>query len=326
MNFTRTQMAPSQAFANLDPETVLACIDSLGLETDGRLLALNSFENRVYQVGIENQAPIIAKFYRTPRWSDEAILDEHEFCFELQEADLQIVAPLIFQQESLFHRDELRFALYPRMGGRAPAFDQLDVAERLGRTIARLHNIGARGRFQFRASIDPKTMIQSAMQAALQSQLIPRNLHPRYRVICETLTEQIQSTFDLFDAPMIRLHGDCHPGNVLWRDDGPWFVDFDDALNGPAIADLWMLMSGTKSQQVALLDGYREFRDIEPRQLQLIEPLRILRQIRHASWIAARWHDPAFPLAFAYVGEAAYWERHLGDLLEASSDLAGQNR
>ena len=301
-------------FAALSPDFVLDAVAALGFEPDGRLLALNSFENRVYQVGIEDAEPLIAKFYRPGRWSDAAIREEHAFAFELVEAELPIVAPLMIDGDSMFEFDGQRIALFPRRGGRAPELEGLDVAEWLGRLIARIHNIGARERFVERAVVDVDSRVRGGSKHVLASALMPAYLEARYRKLIDDIAQRLDGDFAAAQPHRIRLHGDCHPGNLLWTDHGPHFVDLDDAAMGPAIQDLWMLMSGGDAQRNALLDGYREFRDLDYAELALIEPLRIMRQIHHAGWIAARYNDPAFPRAFPFAAEPRWWEEHCNDL------------
>jgi Ser/Thr protein kinase RdoA (MazF antagonist) len=302
-------------FAALSPDFVLDAVAALGFEPDGRLLALNSFENRVYQVGLEGEAPLIAKFYRSGRWSDAAIREEHAFAAELVAAELPVVAPLAIEGETLFEFDGQRVALFPRRGGRAPELEGLDVAQWLGRLIARIHAVGARRPFQHRERIDVDSRVRRSAAQVLSSALLPVHLESRYRGLAAQVGERLDGTFAALQPRMLRLHGDCHPGNLLWTDHGPHFVDLDDAAMGPAIQDLWMLMSGGEAQRAALLEGYGEFRDLDHGELALIEPLRILRQIHHAAWIATRYDDPAFPRAFPFAAEPRWWEEHCNDLM-----------
>lgn len=308
-------------YARLSPDSVLAAIESIGVATDGRLLALNSFENRVYQVGIEDGAPLVAKFYRGGRWSDAAIAEEHAFALELAEAELPVVAPLAFDGSTLLHFAEFRFALYPRQGGRAPELESADNLAWMGRLLARLHGIGGRSRFAVRGAIDRRTFIELPARAVLASVLLPPGLRERYRAAVAAVDAAVAARFDAA-GPLrqLRLHGDCHPGNVLWTDAGPHFVDLDDARMGPAVQDLWML-APTPRALAALLEGYAEFGDFDAREIALIEPLRAMRQIHYAGWIAQRWDDPAFPRAFPFAAEARWWEQHVADLLEAAEHL-----
>ena len=306
------------AYANLSPDTVLAAVESAGVRTDGRLFALNSFENRVYQVGVEDAAPLIAKFYRDGRWSDAAIAEEHAFAEELVEAELPVVAPLVFAKSTLLHFEQFRFALYPRQGGRAPELESADNLAWMGRLLARLHGVGARGTFRARGALDRATLIHAPSKAVLASPLLPPVLRERYLQVVEALDALIESRFAAVGAiSTLRLHGDCHAGNVLWTDAGPHFVDLDDARMGPAVQDLWMLASTPRTLD-ALLEGYAEFRDFDRHEIALIEPLRLMRQVHYAGWIAQRWEDPAFPRAFPFAVEARWWEQHVEDLLDAA--------
>lgn len=308
-------------YAGLSPDVVLAAVESAGLLTDGRLLALNSFENRVYQVGIEDSTPVVAKFYRGGRWTDAAIVEEHAFALELAEAELPMVAPREFAGRTLLHHQDFRFAIYPRQGGRAPELESADNLAWMGRLLARMHGVGTRANFGARGTLDRASMIQRPSQAVLASALLPRPLHDRYARAVESLDAQIVQRFaGAGTIRHLRLHGDCHPGNVLWTDSGPHFVDLDDACMGPAIQDLWMLAPNPRELDW-LLEGYAEFRDFDHRELALIEPLRIMRQIHHAGWIAQRWDDPAFPRAFPFAAEARWWEQHVEDLREAEHGL-----
>lgn len=307
-------------YAQLTPERVLAAVEALDLATDGRLLALNSYENRVYQVGLEEGTPVVAKFYRPGRWSDAAIAEEHAFAAELAAAELPVVAPLLIAGRSLHHVEGHRLALYPRRGGRAPQLESAEHLQWMGRLIARIHGIGARDGFQHRGAIDLDTFLRAPRAAVLGSVLLPQALVPRYGAAVDALEPLLRERFEQVMPRRLRLHGDCHQGNVLWTDAGPHFVDLDDARLGPAVQDLWMLANDARSLDV-LLEGYAEFRDFDYAELSLVEPLRVLRQLHWAGWIAQRWHDPAFPHAFAYVGEARWWEQHLNDLAEAARRL-----
>jgi Ser/Thr protein kinase RdoA (MazF antagonist) len=311
-------MRKAAPYASLSPDAVIDAVESAGVLTDGRLLALNSFENRVYQVGVEDGSPIVAKFYRAARWSDAAILEEHAFAAELAEAELPVVAPLKVDNSTLQHHAGFRFALYPRQGGRAPELESADTLAWVGRLLARMHGVGSRGRFQARGAIDRATFIEAPSKIVLASALLPDTARDRYARAVGRLDALIAQRW--FAPSTLRLHGDCHVGNVLWTDGGPHFVDLDDARTGPAVQDLWMLATNPRAMD-ALLEGYEEFRDFDRRELALIEPLRLMRQIHYAGWIAQRWDDPAFPLAFPFAGEARWWEQHVNDLQEAASAL-----
>lgn len=314
-------------YATLTPDCVLDAVGACGLWTDGRLLALNSYENRVWQVGIERvgsepSSPVIAKFYRPGRWTHAAIAEEHAFTLELAAAELPVVAPLSFNDRTLLEHAGFRYALTPRRGGRAPTLESPDQLQWLGRLIARMHVVGARQPFAHRGTLDRETMVRHSMQAVLGSSLLPASLHDHYRAAAERLDaaiEQRQSAIG--PVRQLRLHGDCHPGNVLWTDGGPHFVDLDDARMGPAVQDLWMLASDSRSMQ-AMLEGYRQFRDFNDDELMLVPVLRAMRQMHYAAWIAARWHDPAFPAAFPFAVESRWWEQHIADLHELADELA----
>jgi Ser/Thr protein kinase RdoA (MazF antagonist) len=313
-------------YASLTPDLVLDAVSACGLWPDGRLLALNSYENRVWQiglepVGVEPAAPVIAKFYRPGRWSDVAIAEEHAFAQELADAELPVVAPLVFGGRTLLHHAGFRYALTPRRGGRAPELEAIDQLQWLGRLIARMHLIGARAPFAHRGRLDRDTMVQQPMQAVLGSSLLPASLHTNYRAAATRLDAAIAARLEAIGpVRQLRLHGDCHPGNVLWTDAGPHFVDFDDARTGPAVQDLWMLANDARAME-AVLEGYQQFRDFDHAELALIPALRAMRQLHYAGWIAARWHDPAFPAAFPFAAESRWWEQHVADLHELADAL-----
>jgi Ser/Thr protein kinase RdoA (MazF antagonist) len=285
------------------------------------LLALNSYENRVWQVGLEDASPVIVKFYRPGRWSDAAILEEHAFAQELADAELPVVAPGNYGGRTLLHHDGYRYALSPRHGGRAPSLESADQLEWLGRLIARMHAVGSRSTFTQRGRIDRDTLITHPMEAVLASSLLPASLHDRYQDAIERVDHRVEARFEAVGPVRnLRLHGDCHPGNVLWTDTGPHFVDLDDARMGPAVQDLWMLAHDEHAMD-ALLDGYASMRDFDHTELALIPALRAMRQVHYAGWIAARWHDPAFPAAFPFAAEPRWWEQHITDLHEQADEL-----
>jgi len=308
-------------YAGLSPDLVLDAVDACGLWPDGRLLALNSYENRVWQVGIEDAAPVVAKFYRPGRWSDAAILEEHAFAQELADDEVPMVAPLRFDGRSLLQHGGFRYALAPRHGGRAPTLESPEQLEWLGRLLARLHAVGSRRPFAHRGTLDRATLIAQPMQAVLASSLLPTHLHAAYRSAAQRLDAAVAARLDTVGpVRSLRLHGDCHPGNILWTDAGPHFVDLDDARMGPAVQDLWMLASDDAAMR-ALLDGYTQLRDFDPAELALVPALRAMRQLHYAGWIAQRWHDPAFPAAFPFAAEARWWDEHIADLHELADTL-----
>ncbi|MEO7067217.1 MAG: serine/threonine protein kinase [Rhodanobacter sp.] len=314
-------MSQGTPYATLSPDCVLDAVSACNLWPDGRLLALNSYENRVWQVGIEDGPPVIAKFYRPQRWSDAAIEEEHTFAQELVDAELPVVAPLAFDGHTLLTRAGFRYALTPRRGGRAPTLESPEQLQWLGRLIARMHVVGARQPFVHRGVLDRATMVQQPQRAVLESPLLPPTLQHNYRAAVARLEAAIaQRQEAVGSVRMLRLHGDCHPGNVLWTDAGPHFVDLDDARTGPAVQDLWMLANDARSME-ALLQGYQQFRDFNHAELALIPVLRAMRQLHYAGWIASRWEDPAFPAAFPFVAESRWWDQHVADLHELADVL-----
>jgi Ser/Thr protein kinase RdoA (MazF antagonist) len=288
---------------------------------------LNSFENRVYQVGIEDSPPLIAKFYRPNRWSDDAILEEHEFATELVTHEIPVVAPLASANGHTLHSyQDFRFALFPRKGGRALELDNLDHLEWMGRFIGRLHAVGATKPFKHRLTIDVQTYGRGPYQFLLENNFIPEEVKHNFCYTMEALLPKIDLCIrEAGTLDVIRLHGDCHAGNVLWSDTGPHIVDLDDCLMGPAIQDIWMLLSGNpeqvKIQLNRILDGYCEFYDYNPRELRLVEALRTLRMIHYSGWLARRWEDPAFPLNFPWFNTPRYWQDQLQHLNEQSELL-----
>jgi Ser/Thr protein kinase RdoA (MazF antagonist) len=313
-------------FAELTPDRIQDAVETIGMLGDGRLLALNSYENRVWQVGLETGDPIIVKFYRPGRWSDEAIIEEHRFSLELAGAGLSVVAPLAMDGTTLFHHGIYRFAVFPRQGGHAPELSHQPTLVALGRALGRLHAVGATASFRFRQSCSIRLWGHEPVQWLLDNQWLPAHLETAFAGLCEHLLEAVEATWvRAGDFRTIRLHGDCHPGNILWRDEQAHFVDLDDCLTGPAIQDLWMLISGERhdrEQQLGwLLQDYRIFKDFDARELHLIEPLRTLRMLHHQAWLARRWSDPAFPRAFPWFGEGRHWENLIGQLREQLDQL-----
>jgi Ser/Thr protein kinase RdoA (MazF antagonist) len=319
-------------FATLTPDRILDAIDATGVRASGQVSALNSYENRVFQVGIEGEGPgsarpepVIAKFYRPGRWSDAQILEEHDFLRELVEAEVPAVAPLVLGGRTLHHDGEFAYVIFPRRGGRTPELSDPLVLERLGRFLGRMHAVGARVPFAHRIAINPETFGAAPARFLAEGPWLPPGLDSVYHGLAGHALDAVRAAFERVGAqPVLRLHGDCHPGNLLWSEagalPGPHFVDFDDAVNGPAIQDLWMLLSGSRedmeAQARSLLKGYRMFARIDPAQAGLIEPLRTLRLIHYAAWIARRWEDPAFPAAFPWFDEPRYWEARILELRE----------
>lgn len=314
-------MPESPPYADLTPDRVLDCIESVDFRCDGRLLALNSYENRVYQVGIEEAAPVVAKFYRPGRWQDAQILEEHAFAQQLATAEIPVIAPLALAGATLHQHRGYRFAIYPRRGGRAPELEDPQVLEWIGRFIGRMHAIGAVQAFRHRPVLDIDSFGVEPRAYVLQSGLLPADLVEAYSGTTAQALDGVRHCFARAgEFPSIRLHGDVHGGNVLWTDDGPHFVDLDDARMGPSLQDLWMLLSGDRESMTRqlsdVLAGYEDFREFDRRELHLLEALRTLRIIHYAAWLARRWNDPAFPAAFTWFNTQRYWEQHLLTLKE----------
>jgi len=313
-------------FENLTPSFIMDAVESCGFLCDCRTFALNSYENRVYQVGIEAKEPLIVKFYRPQRWTDEQILEEHHFCFELAGNELPVVAPIVNDRgESLFHYQGFRFALYPRQGGHAPEFDNLDNLLIMGRTIGRMHAIAATGSFAHRPRIDCSTFGHDSVELISDRFILPE-YKSNYDALSRDLLQILDEIFSRHtEIAFIRTHGDCHAGNVLWRYDAPHFVDFDDARSAPAIQDIWMMLSGDRARQTAqlaeIVDGYNEFYDFHPRELHLVEALRTLRILHYCAWLARRWEDPAFPHHFPWFNTTRYWGEHILQLREQMAAL-----
>ena len=306
-------------YERLSPDLMLDAIDAVGFRTDGTLTALNSYENRVYQVGMEEADPVIAKFYRPDRWTDEAILEEHAFTGELVEHELPCVAPLAIDGTTLFEHDGYRFAVFPRQAGHPPNIEDPDVLEVLGRAIGRMHAIGAIKPFEHRVTLTTERFGTESREFLLAHDFIPPDILEAYSTTTTHLLERIEPLMSNVQS-IIRIHGDSHLGNLLWRYDAPNFVDFDDTMMGPATQDLWMLLSGERAERTAQLSeivtAYEDFFEFDTRQVALIEPLRALRMMYHAAWIARRWHDPAFPLAFPWFNTVKYWSDQVLNLRE----------
>jgi Ser/Thr protein kinase RdoA (MazF antagonist) len=313
-------------YDRLTPDMIIDAVESAGYLSDARLLALNSYENRVYQVGIEDSTPLIAKFYRPERWSEAQILEEHRFSLELQDAEISVVAPMVNDQGVTLHTFEgFQFALFLRRGGYPPELDNLDNMLVLGRTLGRIHAVGRSGQFKVRNSMSVQRMLSNSRELLLEK-FIPRDLVPAYESLTADLEQQVKSVFsEVQPEDFIRIHGDCHVGNILWRDNTAHFVDFDDCCAAPAMQDLWMFLNGERHdrqlQLSELVEGYSEFCDFDPRQIRWIETLRTLRLIHYAAWLGRRWEDPAFPRSFTWFNTERYWADHILELREQMSAL-----
>lgn len=317
--------AESELFHQLGPNEILSILEQVDLQPDGHILALNSYENRVYRIGQEGTAPIVVKFYRPGRWSDEAILEDHAFTQALQEDELPVIAPIHHATGStLLHHGKYRFALYPCVGGRPPELDNPEQLRLMGTFLARIHNVGEAFQFQHRPAVNPQTFLQEPGEFLLQQRLVPMELEITFTSLLEDVQKRVERCYQRSGQILeLCLHGDCHQGNILWRDEVPAILDFDDTRSGPAIQDIWMFLSGDRDYMTArlkdLLEGYEMFRDFNPAELHLLEALRCMRMVHHAAWLTRRWGDPAFPIAFPYFNSQRYWEDLILGLREQSA-------
>lgn len=333
-------------FERLTPDAVMDALASIGLLCDGRLQGLNSYENRVYQLPLEDGQVVVAKFYRPGRWSDAQILEEHAFAAELMAAEVPVIGPLTLRGTTLHHFGDFAFSVSPRRGGRMPELDEGEVLEWIGRFLARIHTVGALRPFQVRPALNLQTFGLESRDWLLEHHRVPLDVQSLWSKTCQDALDLIATHACLTGAnaqpdpesrsiQTLRLHGDCHPGNILWTPvdapaaagPGPHFVDLDDARTGPAVQDLWMLLSGDRQQRTRqlanLVDGYEQFRAFDRRELALIEPLRTLRLIHYSAWLARRWDDPAFPINFPWFGSSDYWKGQvqvLQDQIEAMQE------
>jgi len=319
-------MSTATPYAELSPDVVLDAVDGIGYVTDGRILALNSYENRVYQLGLEDGRFVVAKFYRPDRWTDAAILEEHGFARELAEHEIPVVAPVADGDGRTLHAHAgFRFAVFPRQGGRWPELGSAEERAWMGRFLARIHAVGARAPFEHRRELASDWMGRDAAATILASEWLPSHLTDSYRSVTSQLLDGVEQTLAAVPLGRLRIHGDCHPGNVLWTDGGPHFVDLDDCMTGPAVQDLWLFLSGSRAERSGqlkdLLEGYLQFRDFDYGELRVIEALRSLRMIHHTAWIARRWQDPAFPQAFPWFESNKYWEEQVLGLKEQLAAL-----
>jgi Ser/Thr protein kinase RdoA (MazF antagonist) len=328
--------AGAAPFANLSPDLIVDAVESAGFPSDGRILALGSYENRVFQVGREDGDPLVVKFYRPGRWTDAAIAEEHAFARELAAAEIPVIAPLELPRgEALGERPVpvfrgYRLAIYPRRGGQWPELGTEEDRQWIGRFLGRIHAIGATRRFEHRARLSPGAMGRQSAAFLLAGDLVPSYIRHRYAQVTEELLYLVEARFaQAGTLRYLRIHGDCHRNNVLWTAAGPHFVDLDDCMTGPAIQDLWMLLAGRpaemRTQLAEILEGYSKFAEFDPVEATLIESLRALRMVHYAAWLARRWDDPAFPRAFPWFGEARYFERHVAELEEQLMAVASED-
>lgn len=327
---TKTEMNQDTPFQSLTPDRILDAIESLGYWVNGRVTALNSYENRVYQIGIEEGSDLVAKFYRPNRWSDQQILEEHLFIHDLVQQEIPVVPVLerpeaetdedADQPDTLFEFEGFRFALFPMRSGHPLELDNMEHLESIGRILGQLHACGSRFPFQHRNALTSDIMGWQARTWILESGHLPSDLKPAYETTSEFLLQRIDENLSEFNGKSLRLHGDFHPGNILFRDGNPLLVDLDDCVSGPAIQDIWMLLSGDREQQQIqlkkVLEGYRMFTDFDPSELGLIESMRSLRILNYAAWISRRWNDPAFPQSFPWFTSNRFWSDHILQLKE----------
>ncbi len=315
----------SKPYENLTPDAVLDALESTGLRGDGRMLALNSYENRVFQIALEDDTYVVAKFYRPGRWSDAQILEDHAFSLDLSGREIPVVAPLEIDGSTLHAFAESRFAVFPRRGGRPPELEDEKVLEWIGRFLGRIHAVGATRPFKLRPALNIETFGAVPRDWLLASSMVPEDLKNTWVTTVDFALEGVETWFERIKTRQLRLHGDCHAGNILWTHQGPHFVDLDDARTGPAVQDLWMLLAGDREtaaiQLRALLEGYEQFHTFNREEVGLIEPLRTLRLLHYSYWLARRWDDPAFPAAFPWFGTNRYWQDRILELREQTSAM-----
>lgn len=310
-------------FDALTPDFMWYALESIGIRAESGFLALNSYENRVYQFTDEERQRYVVKFYRPERWNLEQIQEEHDFTLELIESEIPVAPPTVINGQTLHQYQGYLFALFASVGGRQFEVDNLEQLEGVGRFLGRIHKVGSKQIFQHRPTIGLEEYVYQPRKLLEQSKFIPMHLENAFFNDLDLLIKYLENHWD-DSTSLIRLHGDCHPGNILWRD-GPMFVDLDDSRNGPAIQDLWMLLNGERADKLMqldiLLEAYQEFNDFNSNQLKLIEPLRGLRMVHYMAWLAKRWQDPAFPLAFPWFNDPKYWESQVLAFKEQISAL-----
>lgn len=311
-------------FRTLDPELILDTLWNTGIRVESGLTALNSYENRVWQFSDEDKRRYVAKFYRPQRWNAEQLMEEHQFIAELAADEVPVAAPLVLQGKTLHQAQGFWFAVFPSLGGRQYETDNYDQLEAVGRYLGRLHQTGRKAVFQHRPAIGLAEYFDEPRSVLADSPLIPDSLRVALLEVLDRLRPILQQQWNEQQTTSLRLHGDCHPGNILWRD-GPFFVDFDDARSGPAVQDLWMLVNGDQTEQLIqwdiLLEAYSEFSEFDVNELILIEPLRTLRMVYYLAWVLKRWQDPAFPHAFPWMADEDFWRRQIAVFSEQEKKL-----
>ncbi|RTZ14036.1 serine/threonine protein kinase [Vibrio aquaticus] len=310
-------------FDALTPDFMWYALESIGIRAESGFLALNSYENRVYQFTDEERQRYVVKFYRPERWSEAQIQEEHDFTLELIESEIPVAPPVKLNGQTLHYYQGYLFALFESVGGRQFEVDNLEQLEGVGRFLGRIHKVGSRAPFEHRPTVGLDEYLYQPRKLLESSQFIPMHLENAFFNDLDLLIKSLENQWNN-STNIIRLHGDCHPGNILWRD-GPMFVDLDDSRNGPAIQDLWMLLNGERADKIMQLDiileAYQEFNDFNVNELKLIEPLRGLRMVHYMAWLAKRWQDPAFPIAFPWFNDPKYWESQVLAIKEQISAL-----
>ncbi|MDH5630044.1 MAG: serine/threonine protein kinase [Gammaproteobacteria bacterium] len=318
---------PQHDFYNLTPDAVLDALEAIGFEPEAALLGLNSYENRVYQYRDYANHRFVVKFYRPNRWTDEQILEEHEFCHELVENEIPVVAPIKIQGKSLFYHNSYRFSVFQSHGGRSPNLDDEDTRKWLGRYLGRIHCLGESKPYSHRPELNLDNFARQSLDYLLTHQFLPAHVEESYQTIAQHIIDACQEIFDrMSHIQILRLHGDCHPSNVMWTDDGPHFVDFDDSRMGPAVQDIWMLINDKEDRKPLddILTGYEDFREFNDAELKLIEPLRAMRMIHYSAWLAKRWADPSFQMNFPWFDSNRYWEEQILYLREQFAEIQNQ--
>ncbi|PHM58001.1 serine/threonine protein kinase [Xenorhabdus hominickii] len=300
-------------FQNITPDLIMDALGQSGLYIDSGLTELNSYENRVYQFMDEERKRYVVKFYRPLRWSQQQIQEEHDFAHELLQADLPIATPLMFDGQTVLKHEGFFFALFPSVGGRQYESDNFDQLEDVGQLLGKIHQIGRQKPFSVRPTISLDEYLSQPYQYFSGCELIPARHKNDFFVALDELNKVVASQWH-DNWQVQRLHGDCHAGNILWRDEA-WFVDLDDARNGPAVQDLWMLLNGSRQERLVqldiLLESYTQFTDFDPKTLALVEPLRAMRMVYYLAWVARRWQDPAFPKAFPWMADSDFWNQQI---------------
>lgn len=324
----------TQFFSSLSQDSILTNVEKLGFTTTGRVLPLNSLENRVLEIELDDKPDylnnnfIVAKFYRPGRWSKEQILDEHRFLYDLQENEISVIAPLKINNESIFYDDQLKlyYTLFPKKGGRLKPELLTEDLKMIGRLLARVHATGSARKAEHRLTLNSSNFGINGQKVLLESEIMPERLKNTYEQITNQLFDQLRNGLDLL--PIQRIHGDCHLGNILWNDTTPFLVDFDDMYNGPVVQDIWLFLPSQEDNPVgreAFFEAYEQMNDFPMDQLKHIDSLRALRMIHFNAWLAKRWSDPLFQNTFPQFATERYWDEHYNDIREILSKIIESN-